>query len=157
MRSVVIYASHKGNTREIAERMALALKELGEVALFPVEDAPAELPPADLVLLGGPTEGHTMTNEMSEFLDRLAPSSVVDERVAAFDTRVAWPELLSGSAARQIAKRLQAFGVNLCAPPESFIVTMEPKLRPGELERAAQWARQVAAKIGSREPVGVAG
>ena len=74
--------------------------------------------------------------------------------VAAFDTRVRWPKLLSGSAAEGIAKRLTSDGATLIVPPESFIVTTRKPilLEPGELPRATAWAgtlaEAVSAKIG---------
>jgi flavodoxin len=157
MKSIVLYASHKGNTRRIAEEMAAVLKDLGDVTLLDVTEAPDHLPAADLVLIGGPTERHTMTTEMSEYLRRLEPEPLISAHVATFDTRVAWPEIVSGSAANSMAMTLEASGIRLCAAPESFIVTMEPQLRPGELERAAKWALHVAATIAAREPVAVAG
>ncbi len=65
--------------------------------------------------------------------------------MAAFDTRFRWPELLSGTAARGIAKRLERKGARLIAEPESFFVEhKDGPLTEGELGRAASWARQLA-------------
>jgi hypothetical protein len=75
-----------------------------------------------------------------EWLDRMpdAPGLVA----AAFDTRADKPALLTGSAARGIAKRLERRGCKLAAPPESFLVEGTPgPLAPGEVERAAAWGR----------------
>ena len=46
MTSVVIYASHFGNTRIVAEAIASRLRNAGPVELFAVDDAPTELPKA---------------------------------------------------------------------------------------------------------------
>jgi flavodoxin len=144
MKSLVIYASTSGNTQRIAETIADALRARGGVELMSADDAPTVLPAADLVLIGGPTERHTLTEPMVRFLDRLAPESFQGIAIAAFDTRLRWPRLLSGSAADEIAKRLRAAGARLIARPESFIVSMKPELEPGEIDRAAVWATQVA-------------
>jgi flavodoxin len=144
MNSLVIYASTSGNTQRIAESIADALRRRGSVELMSADEAPTVLPAADVILIGGPTERHTMTEPMARFLDRLAPESVSAIAAAAFDTRLRWPRLLSGSAADEIAKRLRAAGARLATRPESFFVSMKPELEPGEIDRAAVWATQVA-------------
>jgi hypothetical protein len=52
--------------------------------------------------------------------------------------------MLSGSAGDRIAARLRAGGVRVVGPVGSFIVSMAPELKPGELDRAATWAAEVA-------------
>ncbi len=82
-----------------------------------------------------------MTPPLRAFLERLG--RIDGMRAAAFDTRLDWPLWLSGSAAKQIAAGLVQAGATVVAAPESFIVTREPKLRDGELERAAAWAESL--------------
>ena len=53
-----------------------------------------------------------------------------------------------GYAAKPIANRLQKKAGALIAAPEGFIVKgKEGPLKEGELERAAQWARQLMVAI----------
>ena len=155
MKSLVVYASTSGNTRTIAEAIAQALRQRGEVELIAVDQAPASLPVADLVFFGAPTEGHTMSRPMAGFLKRLAPESVRGTTMATFDTRLRWPKVLSGSAAADIAKRLQSAGARMAAPPESFLVTKKPELEPGEAARAAAWASGIAVAVEGRAPAGI--
>lgn len=145
MKVQVVYCSHKGNTRRIAERIGETLRNHGEVEVVDVSSAPIP-PPDDLALLvvGGPTEGHGMTPEIRDYLERLDLRWSMGRATAAFDTRLDWPRLLSGSAADQIANRLAALGAKVMGSPGSFLVTMTPELEPGELERAAEWAEQLA-------------
>jgi flavodoxin len=147
VRSLVIYATTSGNTRQIAEAIAGALSRRGAVSLLPADQAPATLPQADLVLIGGPTERHTMTEPMARFLARLAPASVHLTPAAAFDTRLRWPKFISGSAADEIDKRLWAAGARVVAPPESFMVSAKPELEAGETARAAEWASAIADRL----------
>jgi hypothetical protein len=72
--------------------------------------------------------------------------------VAAFDTRLGWPRILSGSAADSIASKLARLGARVIGPAGSFIVTTAPELASGEIERARQWAESIAAQV---EPVAV--
>lgn len=150
MDSLVIYATRTGNTRTIAVAIAGALREHGTVQLISAEEATNTQPrTVDLLVIGGPTEGHGMTEAMSACLDHLVERPLDGVRAAVFDTRLWWPKMLSGSAAEGIAHRLGAAGATIVGEPESFIVTMKPELQPGEVERAATWAHEVAATIGS--------
>jgi flavodoxin len=153
MHSLVVYASTSGNTRAIAEAMAEALSGRGPVDLRRADDLAATVPDADLVLIGGPTEGHGMTPPMKRLLDRLPASSWDGRSVATFDTRLRWPRFLSGSAAADISARLTDAGARPVAEPESFLVSMKPALEPGERERAAAWAIAMA-DAAMAQPVG---
>ena len=127
MKSLVIYVSHKGNTQRVAEVIGEVMSSHGVVDVLPVEEAPPIMEEdVDLLVVGGPTEGHGVTPDMSAFLQRLDAASVRGRAVAAFDTRVNWPRILSGSAADGIAKRLEAAGAMVIGPHGSFIVSTEP-------------------------------
>ena len=162
MRAAVVYESWFGNTRTIAEAVARGLGESYEVALRPVDEAPA-VGDVDLLVVGAPTQVHGLSSETSRkaaldrlgvggepgvgargFLDRLPHVDGIP--AAAFDTRVDRPALVVGSAARGIAKRLEHHGFVLATPPMSFFVggTAGP-LAPDEVERAEQWGRGLAA------------
>ena len=145
MMSIIIYASRTGNTRTIAEAIAAGLRSHGPVQLLSADEVPATLPEAtDLVVIGGPTEGHGMTEPLARFFDRLAPGALQGTAAAGFDTRLRWPRWLSGSAAAGITHRLGQAGAQVIAPAESFIVSGKPLLEPGEVERATAWAASLA-------------
>ena len=161
MRSLVVYESWFGNTQQIAERIALALQEEGEVQLLAVDDAVPPLEDVDLLVVGGPTHAHGLSGKRTRqaaldqggfgevgigvrgFIADL-PNGAHGPRVAAFDTRADKPVLLVGSAAKGIARRLREHGYRLAAEPESFFVdgTTGP-LETGELERAGDWGKKL--------------
>ncbi len=146
MKSVVVYGSRSGNTRRIAQAIAGALEEYGPVRLVAAEDASATVwDRCDLLVVGGPTEGRHASPPVRAFFDRLPAHALRGLDAAAFDTRLDWPRLLSGSAALDIRRRLVDAGANMVARPESFRVGSKPELRWGELERAPIWAREVGA------------
>jgi menaquinone-dependent protoporphyrinogen IX oxidase len=147
MNSVVVYATRKGNTKLVAQKIADVLGERGSVELCDVDRAPADMSRFDLVVIGGPTEGHGVTPAMNAYLDRLDEATLRARPSAAFDTRLAWPRVLSGSAAEGIAQRLRGAGALMAAGPESFIVSTKQELASGELEHAAHWARQIAQAV----------
>ena len=101
----------------------------------------------DLLVIGGPTEKHGITEAVARFLDRMGPDSLRGIAVAAFDTRLRWPRWLSGSAASLVVERLTKLGARVVVPAESFIVNMKPTLEPGELSRAAVWAGSLADRV----------
>ena len=150
MRTLVVYDSKFGNTEQLARGIARRLEALGPVEVRAVGAAYPQLADrVDLLVLGGPTEGHGMSSHMRAFTDTLAASSLSGTRVAVFDTRFRMPTVLTGSAAKRIARRLRRVGVPLVAPPESFFVTRkgEPRLEEGERERAETWADAVKASV----------
>lgn len=168
MDSLVIYATRTGNTRAIAEAIAGKLEAHGPVHIRSVEeivshDAGTSASPFDgigLLVVGGPTEGHGVTDEMDACLDRIRARRLDGLAAVAFDTRLWWPKALSGSAATGIAAALREAGATLVVEPESFIVSMKPALQPGELERAMAWASGFAllaeaATPPAHEPVAV--
>ena len=145
LKSVVVYGSRSGNTGQIALAIAGALEPYGPVTLVTAEDASATVwDHCDLLVVGGPTEGRHVTPPVRAFFDRLPTRALEGIDAAAFDTRLDWPRLLSGSAAADIRRRLARAGANIVVPAESFKVSSRPRLRYGELERAPIWARAVA-------------
>jgi hypothetical protein len=163
MRIAVIYESIYGNTGDIAGAIAEGLRPYGDVTLQPVDDrASADV---DLLVVGAPTHAHGLptrmtrraievaaeeaeakgeplesgpTPAMRSFLDRLP--KVGGTGAACFDTRFDKSPLLTGSAAKTMAKKLGRLGFEMVVPPESFFVLdSEGPLKEGELERARAW------------------
>ena len=169
MRALVVYESMYGNT----ERIAVAIAEgLGPDAVaVEVGAAPRDLPPeVDLLVVGGPTHGHGMSQpatreNASGHADRpvVSPGEGIREWIAglradravrftAFDTRIKGPKLLWGSAAESAAKALSARGFQQAAPPASFLVggplgSPYDRLVAGELDRARELGRSLAALL----------
>ena len=157
MKSLVVYGSRHGNTRKVAETIAGELRKHGDVQLVSAERGLAPvLDDVDLVVVGGPTEAHGITEPVARFLERIPDGAVAGKCAAGFDTRLTWPRWLSGSAASRIVERLAWRGAKVVVPEESFLVSGKlPVLEPGELERAAAWAASLAQKVESKVPVAI--
>lgn len=143
METVVAYDSKFGNTRTLAQIIAEAVKPHSHVRLFGLDMVvPDQLGPVDLLILGGPTQSHGISARLRQFTDRLKPSPGSGTVAVTFDTRYRLPGVVSGSAAKTIARRLKRNGINVFQRPESFFVTRDrvPRLDAGEKERAAAWA-----------------
>jgi flavodoxin len=140
MKTVIYCASRSGNTRAIAQAVADGIRPHGVAIVRDIDAAHLELPiDADLVLVGGPTEGHGPTPAVLQFLEAIPDGAMANRAVAAFDTRLEWPRWASGSAAAGITKQLQSLGAHIVSRPASFLVSMKPELLPGELDRARAW------------------
>jgi hypothetical protein len=172
MRAVIIYESMYGNTHLAAEAIAKGLGPGNDVAVVSVAGATHELlDGADLVVVGAPTHMHGMSKPASrkaaveqahrrpgqltldadaegpglrEWFSSLGRMSAL---AAAFDTRFAGLAVFTGRASKGIAGLLEHHGFTLIARAESFLVTTDNKLRPGEADRAYEWGRALAAKV----------
>jgi flavodoxin len=155
MKALVVYDSVFGNTEKVAQAMGDALGSQAEVQAMRVGDVrPEHLSGLDALIVGSPTRAFSPTPAIKGWLRGLPARSLEGVRVAAFDTRVSLEEVdsalltfmvkLFGYAAEPIGKRLVRKGGKPAMPPEGFIVEgTEGPLREGELERAADWARQI--------------
>jgi hypothetical protein len=160
MRSVVVYDSMFGNTDLVARAVVDGLAAYGPAEVLSLRDAPSHLDGVDLLVVGGPTHGHGLSNATSRHVSAtqaaagaLAGSIGLREWLAGldaspgtpaatFDTRFRKPTWLTGSAARSAAKHLRASGFRLVGEPESFFVAAtEGPLAEGELDRARRWGR----------------
>jgi flavodoxin len=166
MQTVVIYDSRFGNTERIAEAIARGVSGQSGVRVMHAADAARAAFPdrPDLVLVGGPTHNRGASAGLRTFTAALPPD-LRGIAAVCFDTRYRGPALIMGSAAAAAAKVLAKAGSEIFAPPESFFIArkgpMEAQgLELGELERAEQWGRAVAAAFAprlARRPAAAAG
>jgi hypothetical protein len=176
MRAVVVYESMFGNTHVIADAIGKGLSQglepVDNVVVVPVVEAGRErLGDADLLVVGGPTHFHGMSRTRTRkwaasiaqgpkndlVLDRDAQGPGVRDwlaslghghtKVAAFDTRFKGPAVLRGRASRTLSRKLRRHGFEVVATPESFFVTLQTHLEPGEEARAREWGKRLAASV----------
>jgi len=174
MRAVVVYESMYGNTHAVAEAIAAGLRsEYDPVMVVPVGQVDdTVLDGAGLLVVGGPTHVHGLSRPRSRaaagevarkpgsavtleagaegpgLREWLASLGELDVHAAAFDTRMPGPAIFTGRASKGISHGLSRHGADLVARPESFLVTKENVLRPGEDLRARRWGEQLAALAG---------
>jgi hypothetical protein len=172
MKIVIVYESMFGNTRVVADAIAKGLGPENQTVVIPVGQARVSLlDGAALVVAGGPTHVHGMTRASTrkgavDVARRPGSGLTVDPGAegpglrewlagqrqdgipaAAFDTRLEGPAVLTGRASKEIARLLRQHGYTLLASPESFLVTRDNKLRPGEEDRAFDWGQALAGKV----------
>jgi flavodoxin len=146
MKTLVVYDSLYGNTKAVAQAIAQAIG--GEMRLLHVRQVGAsDLAGVDLLILGSPTHGSLASEATRSLLGTMGSPSQANARAATFDTRLTWPflERWGGFAASKMASSLQEKGWTLVGEPGGFFVRGLKKgpLKPGELDRAARWAREI--------------
>ena len=156
MNTFVIYDSQFGNTEQIAQAIAGALRAFGQAQAVRVDPAhPLELQGVNLLILGCPTQGFRPTPAMLSFLEKVSYQALSGLAVACFDTRFRG-RMWKHSAAQHMAGQLHTMGVEPIVAPESFFVkfTREGKgpLLAGEVERAASWALSVHQQYMAPQP-----
>mgnify|MGYP001029592816 FL=1 len=154
MTTLILFDSQYGNTAQIAGAMAAAISAR---LLRPTELRADSLSGVGLLVVGSPTQRFMATPALMEWLKNLPKDGLQGVQVATFDTRLTEQQIKetpvlklfvrkSSYGAWWLAKRLKKKGAALLLPPEDFYVQgTEGPLLPGELERAADWARQVLA------------
>jgi flavodoxin I len=147
MKALVVYDSVKGNTRQVAEAIGRGIGG-GAQVLAAADFTAAKLGGLSLLVVGSPTMGGKPTKAILDALDRIPAASLAGVHVAGFDTRLAMKFVkLFGYAAAKIAAVLEARGGKVIVTPGGFIVMgREGPLSEGELERAAAWGKDLAAR-----------
>ncbi|MCU1580669.1 MAG: hypothetical protein QOD27_1537 [Microbacteriaceae bacterium] len=169
MKALVVYESMFGNTRRVAESIAIGMSEYADVTVLNINRVnPDKLVDLDLLVVGAPTHAHTISTSASRKeaerqstqparrlrLERDASGMGVREWIesipaatglcAAFDTRADVLKLLSGAASTTIDKRLRRKGLRAVMDPESFLVSIQGELNPDESTHAQEWGATVA-------------
>jgi flavodoxin len=156
MKAWVVYDSVFGNTEQIAQAIGNALGSQEDVEILRVSNVkPEQLTGLKLLIVGSPTRGFRPTAAINNLLKRIPKDGLKGVKVAAFDTRFTMSNIeesrvlpffvkLFGYAAKPISDGLEKKGGERIIPPEGFFVEgVEGPLKEGELERAADWAKQI--------------
>ena len=174
MHAIVVYESHWGSTKAVAEAIAEGIGTEAE-ALTTDQATPEVVAAADLIVAGAPVIAFALpragataqlaadTNAprpadvshplLRAWLERL-PAGSTGGRFAAFETRIWWsPRGATGT----IEARLSRAGYKRVAKAERFVVAgAYGPLREGELERARSWGRRLVEAVPTKSPASAA-
>ena len=156
MKGIVIYDTSYGNTRKVAETIAETLEESGiEVDAFYVKKVKKlSAKGYDFLVLGSPTRFGTMSLAVRFFLNKVNSKEWLNKPFAAFDTEN--PENIEQSriqnkewsAAEKISKKLIEKKMNQLLPVlKAVVLGWKGPLQEGEIERAKEYARELANKL----------
>ena len=150
MKGAVVYHSKYGNCKQVAESIAGGLAESGYVvSLLEVSSVEALDSGLDFLAAGSPTRVGKATGAMRKFIKQKVGKGWTGKPYAAFGTGMKDKgEKTQPKGADQIASLLREKGLLPLAPPFNAHVTgMKGPLDEGELERAAQYGRDLAAAL----------
>jgi len=159
MKVLVVYESVYGNTEKVAQAIGAAYPSQAEIGVVQVSSLTKEqLAGVELLIVGSPTQAFSPFKDTKVWMKTLTQGSLNGLKVAAFDTRMNVKDVnnllltilagIFGFAAKPIGAAMVKAGGTLIAEPEGFFVkASEGPLKDGELERAAEWARGLFAKI----------
>jgi len=157
MKALVVYDSYFGNTEKTAQAIGAALGTKKNVTVVKVDQAEsAMLEGVDILIVGSPTRAFSPTPAIKSFLKKIPANGLSGIKVAAFDTRIRIGDNVPGflrvmarwfGYADQPMQTLlrKKNGQETVAPQGFFVKDSEGPLEDGELERAAAWAKEVAA------------
>jgi flavodoxin len=154
MKTLILFDSFFGNTEQIARTIGQQFEGEQSKTMRISEVKSEDMDDVNLLIIGSPTRGFRPTEATNAFLKDKLPKDLSGINVAVFDTRIALETIKSkafrfmvntgGYAASTMAKKLTKKNASLIASPEGFLVTGEEgPLKEGELERAAEWGRQL--------------
>jgi len=134
-------------TAKVAETILETLKEKGiEVDSFYIKDIdPATVKNYDCLIAGAPTMAFRASSGIMQFLNGFSDMEFSGKMGATFDTQM--QSRFSGNAAEGIRKKLEKLGYRMITPPLVAYVagkTNSMQLKEGELEKAKNWAQEVA-------------
>ena len=159
MKTLVIYESMFGNTRDIARATAEGLAEWSDVSITDVDSALLTVPAdATLVVAGGPTHAFSMSREttrhaavargavrgsargLRDWLAAVSLAAPVPLATCDTHTKQRW---VPGSASRAAAKEGRTRGFIPVASRSFYVTDVQGPLVTGELERARHWGRSL--------------
>ena len=153
MKTLIVYDSVFGNTKQIALAMGNSLGSGESVVTLRVNEIkPEHLTGLGILIVGSPTRAFKPTKAISNFLNKIPSNGLKGVKVLAFDTRMSTADVNSrllntlvkvfGYAAKPISNKLVKKGGSLIVPSEGFFVKeSEGPLKDGEIERAAEWVK----------------
>jgi len=159
MKALILYRSHYGNTRRVAEAIAAELVSLGHMAA--VQDLRRRLPDPegfDFLFVGAPTRLARVTRRALRVLKRLRKIGAARKPLAVFDTYGPLPskpeelekasKWITPGAAGLMQEAAKTLGLNVY--PETLrceVKGMKGPLVDGALETAAAFIREFVSAV----------
>ena len=149
---LIIYDSKYGNTKLVAEQIALGLKKQNsiEVSIGYVKEIDStKLSSFDALIIGAPNHMGKPSRTISKFVDNLSKVGVAAKWAAAFDTyfqRDRYQGKAMGKLEKKIAERLPM--VELLSPGLSIKVKgVNGPIVEGELPKAEEFGKRIGSAI----------
>jgi menaquinone-dependent protoporphyrinogen IX oxidase len=159
MKALILYRSHYGNTKQVAEAIAKQFGARGvDAVVTDLRRKLRDLEGFDAMLIGAPTRMARVTHRALSVLKRLAKKGWGRKPLAVFDTygpEPATPEQMKKTrkwiipgAAGLMQQRAQELALNVYGQTlRCEVQGMKGPLKDGQLDKAAAFAGEFAATI----------
>lgn len=139
---LIVYYSHTGNTEKMARAVAEGARTVEGVEVeVKRQESPWNLADFSALLIGAPTYQHTITNNIKEFLEKIALHNInLKNRIGAVFGSYGW----SGEAPRYVLEVMEnKFEMKVLKPPLLIKYTPDEK----GLEECRKLGKTVAEQI----------
>lgn len=158
VKALILYNSLFGNTRLIAEKLALGIKEnVSQVKIFNINEIePDSLIEFDFIAIGGPTHNIGLSKDMKDFFKKKIKHLKLKGKTGfAFDTRKESKLnnkkylMFENSAARKIESKMKRMKIKIIKPRESALIEPDRKgpLKPGVDEQFFLIGKEIGQKL----------
>ncbi|AIF82958.1 putative flavoprotein [Candidatus Nitrososphaera evergladensis SR1] len=137
-KAIILFDTLFGNTEKVGNSLVKGLREAGiEADCANITDTSiAKIANYDFIAIGAPTQFVTASKPIKQFLERLRALDLKGKYGFAFDTRL--DDVMAGSAAEYIEKKLVTYGLEILRPHSSATVVWEEKKIEGEEKSRTQ-------------------
>ena len=150
MRTVIVYDTKYGNTKQVAERIAEGLKEADgmETNLEYVKDVDTmRLSDYDAILIGAPVHMGAPSRTISKFIDNMAKLDLKEKRGAVFDTYLK-TDYEKGVKPMESRINQKVPGLKLVVPGLSVQVAgMSGPITEGELPKCTEFGKRIGREL----------
>jgi len=146
MKALVIYDTVYGNTKEVAETIAVSLsKSIAAEARYVLHVSLNDLVASDIIIIGSPTHYWRETKKTRDFLLSLSRLKL-RPMAATYCTRMQGS--LAGSAAAKLSNLARKIGLKTLGKPLNiFVESFKGPLKPGEKQTAERYAEFIASDL----------
>jgi len=152
-RTIIVYYTRFGNTRQAAEAIREGIKEGGlDAECREIKDVkPEDLAQYDVILVGTPTHYGGMAEEIGKFFDASKEVEFKGKRTAAFDTRYEGEET---GGLNELEKYMKKLGMEIILPGLAVLLPAGNAwgpLREGEITKCKKFGESIAQKISGKK------
>ena len=150
-KAIIIYESVYGNTKKVADAIAEGIRESGEIDCIIAKTGEVhhtdDLAKYDAVIFGSPNHNQEPSRNMLKFIERAGIVDLDTKIGAAFDTYTGGNK---GIAVKKMEQVIRQKMTCITFVIDGFSAKVEGRKGPlaeGEIDRAIEFGKQVAAKI----------
>ncbi len=150
-KTIIIYESIYGNTKEVADAIAEGIRESGVIECTVAKTREVhhtdDLAGFDAIIFGSPNHNQEPSRNMLKFIERASIVHLDPKVGAAFDTYTGGNKGIAVKKLEQVVRQKMSCITFVIDSFSALVEDRKGPLSEGELNRAIEFGKQVAAKI----------